>query len=56
MQMIFQDPFVSLNPRMRVGDIVGEPVASAASAGACLYAGVACGGAGIPGEVRFESR
>ncbi|WP_243371922.1 dipeptide ABC transporter ATP-binding protein [Geotalea sp. SG265] len=24
-QMIFQDPFSSLNPRMRVGDIVGEP-------------------------------
>jgi oligopeptide transport system ATP-binding protein len=27
MQMIFQDPFASLNPRMRVGEIVGEPVA-----------------------------
>jgi peptide/nickel transport system ATP-binding protein len=28
MQMIFQDPFASLNPRMRVADIVGEaPVA-----------------------------
>jgi oligopeptide/dipeptide ABC transporter ATP-binding protein len=25
LQMIFQDPFASLNPRMRVGDIVGEP-------------------------------
>ncbi|ACM21799.1 peptide ABC transporter, ATP-binding protein [Geotalea daltonii FRC-32] len=24
-QMIFQDPFSSLNPRMRVGDIIGEP-------------------------------
>jgi oligopeptide/dipeptide ABC transporter ATP-binding protein len=24
MQIIFQDPFASLNPRMRVGDIVGE--------------------------------
>ncbi|WP_373048145.1 ABC transporter ATP-binding protein [Vulgatibacter sp.] len=24
MQMIFQDPYSSLNPRMRVGDIVGE--------------------------------
>lgn len=26
MQMIFQDPFNSLNPRMTVGDIVGEPL------------------------------
>jgi ABC-type microcin C transport system duplicated ATPase subunit YejF len=24
-QMVFQDPFSSLNPRMSVGQIVGEP-------------------------------
>ena len=26
MQMIFQDPFSSLNPRMKVGNIIGEPL------------------------------
>ncbi len=26
MQVIFQDPYSSLNPRMKVGDIVGEPI------------------------------
>ncbi len=26
MQMIFQDPYASLNPRWRVGDIVAEPI------------------------------
>ena len=26
MQMIFQDPYASLNPRWRVSDIVGEPI------------------------------
>jgi oligopeptide/dipeptide ABC transporter ATP-binding protein len=27
MQIVFQEPYESLNPRMRVGDIVGEPLA-----------------------------
>ncbi len=25
-QVIFQDPFSSLNPRMKIGDILGEPI------------------------------
>jgi peptide/nickel transport system ATP-binding protein len=33
MQMIFQDPYASLNPRKRVGRIVGDPLATQGIAG-----------------------
>jgi len=42
MQMIFQDPFASLNPRWRVRDIVAEPI---------RVLGLAAGGADIPARV-----
>ena len=50
MQMIFQDPDASLNPRMRVGDSVGEPLWSgASSAASALRARIAqSAGAGRP--------
>jgi peptide/nickel transport system ATP-binding protein len=32
-QMIFQDPFASLDPRWRVGDIIGEPIRAFGVAG-----------------------
>jgi peptide/nickel transport system ATP-binding protein/oligopeptide transport system ATP-binding protein len=37
MQIIFQDPFASLNPRMTAGDIVGEPLRVHHLAAGALY-------------------
>jgi len=42
MQIIFQDPFSSLNPRLTVGDIVGEPlVVQRVASGSALHDRVA---------------
>ena len=38
MQMIFQDPFASLNPRWRVGDIIAEPIRAFGQRGAGVEA------------------
>ena len=39
MQLVFQDPFSSLNPRMSAGDIVGEPPSIHGLGSRCLHSG-----------------
>ena len=53
MQMIFQDPYASLNPRKRVGQIVGDPLKRQ---GVASGVGAAAPGAGAAGAGRALQR
>ena len=50
-QMVFQEPYDSLNPRMRIGTIVGEPLAAGDRSCAASAPGAGGRGAG-PGRLR----
>ncbi|MBO0910759.1 MAG: ABC transporter ATP-binding protein [Acidobacteria bacterium] len=50
MQIIFQDPFGSLDPRMRVEDLIAEPLIIHKSTGEDARVGLPHGSAGAPGS------
>ena len=52
-QMIFQDPFASLNPRMRVEDIIGEAPRIHGLVSAMRISSLAGSGKGLASRVRF---
>jgi peptide/nickel transport system ATP-binding protein len=51
MQMIFQDPYASLNPRWRVADIVAEPLHAARAADGASHAATTARVAGLLEQV-----
>jgi ABC-type oligopeptide transport system ATPase subunit len=50
MQMVFQDPFGSLNPRHRVGEIVGEPLVVHGEGGVAARVAELLDRVGLPAE------